>query len=316
MQEKVIHFDYVVIKKLVQDRLEALSKAIESALNSDLIFFSCDIDKVSETVMNEVVNDLHLKSELKNGKLTVMLTTNGGQYESVISMVQNMRRVYSHVSFIVPKCATSAGTLFCLSGSEIYLNKTSSLGPIDLQITFPNKGPQQSLITLKEMIREYEEKHKNNPEDLATRDVLRNMLSNYIIADNKRHQEVIRTVAMNYLKMYKFETFEKLDEQKQKKILAIPSSLIDKELLEANEIYFHDNKIFLEKANVLGLGVKDYSEEFPQLIDKIEEFDRLNMEYAGVLNFDKKFRIYSRLTTVPVVWLQDVPQEQGEKSKE
>ena len=41
---------------------------------------------------------------------------------------------YQEVYFIVPDSAYSAGTIFCMSGDKIYMDYSSSLGPIDPQV--------------------------------------------------------------------------------------------------------------------------------------------------------------------------------------
>ena len=45
-----------------------------------------------------------------------------------------MSRFLSEVHFVVPNAAMSAGTIFCMSGDKIYMDYSSSLGPIDPQV--------------------------------------------------------------------------------------------------------------------------------------------------------------------------------------
>lgn len=63
-----------------------------------------------------------------------MLNTPGGSAETVEKMVNIIRQHYSEVYFIVPDYAMSAGTIFCLSGDKIFMDYSSSLGPIDPQV--------------------------------------------------------------------------------------------------------------------------------------------------------------------------------------
>jgi hypothetical protein len=63
------------------------------------------------------------------------LNTPGGSAETVERLVRITRHHYHHeVNFIVPDAAYSAGTIFCLSGDNIYMDYSSSLGPIDPQV--------------------------------------------------------------------------------------------------------------------------------------------------------------------------------------
>ena len=45
-----------------------------------------------------------------------------------------LRAHYRSVFFVVPDFAMSAGTILCMSGDRIYMDYSSSLGPIDPQV--------------------------------------------------------------------------------------------------------------------------------------------------------------------------------------
>jgi Serine dehydrogenase proteinase len=49
-------------------------------------------------------------------------------------MVEIIRFHYSEVFFVVPQAAMSAATILCMSGDRIYMDYSSSLGPIDPQV--------------------------------------------------------------------------------------------------------------------------------------------------------------------------------------
>lgn len=68
------------------------------------------------------------------GRICIVLSTPGGVVEAVEKMVEVTRQHFSEVYFIVPTAAMSAGTIFCMSGDKIYMDYTSSLGPIDPQV--------------------------------------------------------------------------------------------------------------------------------------------------------------------------------------
>lgn len=69
-----------------------------------------------------------------NYRLAVFVNTPGGSAEAVEKMVGIMRFHYSEVYFIVPDFAMSAGTILCMSGDKIFMDYSSSLGPIDPQV--------------------------------------------------------------------------------------------------------------------------------------------------------------------------------------
>lgn len=67
-------------------------------------------------------------------RLVLVINTPGGVAETVEKMVEIIRHHYSEVYFVVPNTAMSAGTIFCMSGDKIYMDYSSSLGPIDPQV--------------------------------------------------------------------------------------------------------------------------------------------------------------------------------------
>lgn len=64
----------------------------------------------------------------------VIITTGGGSATAVERYVNILRNHYKEVNFIVPDYAYSAGTIFCMSGDNIFMDYFSVLGPIDPQI--------------------------------------------------------------------------------------------------------------------------------------------------------------------------------------
>jgi len=76
----------------------------------------------------------------KSENLVFFLYTPGGVAEVVEKMVDIIRHYYKEVWFVVPDMAMSAGTILCMSGDKIYMDYSSSLGPIDPQI--PNSDGQ------------------------------------------------------------------------------------------------------------------------------------------------------------------------------
>ena len=70
----------------------------------------------------------------KRDRLVIILTTSGGSAFAVERYVNIFRYHYKVVDFVVPDYAYSAGTIFCMSGDNIYMDYASVLGPIDPQV--------------------------------------------------------------------------------------------------------------------------------------------------------------------------------------
>jgi hypothetical protein len=75
-----------------------------------------------------------LSAQKHNPKVDVYLETRGGSGETAEEIVRFLHDKFDTVSFVVSGEAKSAGTIIVLSGNEILMTETGSLGPIDAQI--------------------------------------------------------------------------------------------------------------------------------------------------------------------------------------
>jgi hypothetical protein len=107
---------------------------------------SIGIDSTDDLPFAELVQSVALSSK----DVDIMLVTPGGSAEQVAKFVNKLRPRFDNVSFILPNISMSAGTIFCLSGDELMMEKGAYIGPIDPQV--PGKDgrfvPAQSLLTL------------------------------------------------------------------------------------------------------------------------------------------------------------------------
>lgn len=117
------------LKKLLSDKL----LAIEAHLNADVLVYNGNLGPLPANVFLNLVEDLQNDAG-KHDSLYVILTTNGGSAEMVERYVNILRHHYTKINFIVPDYAYSAGTIFCMSGDNIYMDYFSVLGPIDPQV--------------------------------------------------------------------------------------------------------------------------------------------------------------------------------------
>ena len=293
--KKVIKNSFVHIISLIDVKLAELSKRIEKTFDSDLIYFSSEITPESSIIMSDVVTQLFSNSKLKNKRLTIIIDTIGGDVNEVAKMVTHIRRLYDHVSFIIPKKALSAGTLFCFSGNNIYMNNSAGLGRIDLQITATKSDKAFSIIEINKR-RDLLFNEMFNDERLVSyySTAVNNLDCEFSLINADSNQKKIIQHAESYLQKYKFNNFSQLDDQKQKMILNIPT------LLSTNEDFmietpYHDSYIYLEKANELGLEVKNYVTEFPEIKKDIFDFTELNDEFSSFKGNSNGFCIYSRI---------------------
>ncbi len=105
-----------------------------------------------------VIRDL-LASKKDLLKVDMYIETPGGSGETAEEIVKFLRNNYDTVSFVVSGEAKSAGTIIVLSGDEILMTETGSLGPIDAQMKIG-----RSVISAYDYIEWIEEKRKEAEE--------------------------------------------------------------------------------------------------------------------------------------------------------
>lgn len=117
------------IKNILNEKL----LLIEEHLDADVFSYYGNIIDGLENAILDIIEEL-ANDENKRDKLVIILTTTGGSAIAVERYVNIIRKHYNIVDFIVPNYAYSAGTIFCMSGDNIYLDYSSVLGPIDPQV--------------------------------------------------------------------------------------------------------------------------------------------------------------------------------------
>ena len=146
--------------------------------------------------------------------LTIILDTGGGLVDSVERTVGVMRQHYSQVDFIIPDKAKSAGTVFALSGNNIYMDYYSQLGPIDPQFYIDEKW-----IPAMGYIEKFKELNKKSVDGTLT--PLEYMLVDKIdLADLHQYEQAREhsvELLEKWLSEYKFKNWHKT-ETKGKKV--------------------------------------------------------------------------------------------------
>lgn len=121
------------VNKALKEMLNNSLSELELQLNSDVITYYGPIVDGNENTFLDIVEELATDVNKKD-LLAIVLTTTGGSAMAVERYVNIIRKHYNLVLFIVPDYAYSAGTIFCMSGDEIWMDYFSVLGPIDPQV--------------------------------------------------------------------------------------------------------------------------------------------------------------------------------------
>lgn len=114
-------------------QLDERIRKLEELLDADTIAYSGALIHGVDDDIRSVIEALASR-RTKRDRLAVLLTTTGGDIETVARIVETFRQHYDYVEFVIPNYAFSAGTVLALSGDAIRMDYYSRLGPIDPQV--------------------------------------------------------------------------------------------------------------------------------------------------------------------------------------
>lgn len=84
--------------------------------------------------MDDYYTIFDMLKNIDSKNLDFYIETPGGSGEAAEEIVRFIRSKFNNVTFVVSGEAKSAGTIIALSGNEILMTKSGSLGPIDAQV--------------------------------------------------------------------------------------------------------------------------------------------------------------------------------------
>jgi hypothetical protein len=279
----------------VKQGLAERVRALEHHFDADVIFFFGPIYPSIEKRFREFIDALKQDGAPKD-RLVIFLNTPGGSAEIVEKLVELIRFHYKDVNFVVPDEAMSAGTIFCMSGDKIFMDFSSSLGPIDPQV---HNGKQwvPALGYLDQVERMIAKSAQGKITD-AELVILQNqdlaMLSRYEQAKN-----LTITLLKKWLVEYKFKDWtthktnpQKLNqpvtpEEKQKRAEEIATLLSDNKLWHSHGRMISANTL----SRVLRLKIEDYSTD-TALRPLIRAYSDLITDY--ILKNDYQSFLHSR----------------------
>ena len=216
-------------------------------------------------------------------RLTVVLNTPGGNAETVEKMVEIIRHHYKEVYFVVPDYAMSAGTIFCMSGDKIFMDYSSSLGPIDPQVF--NGTTYVPALGYLDKVNELLEKAQNGTLTQAEFLILQNQ-DLALLRSYEQAKELTITLLKKWLVEYKFKdwTEHRTDSNKIGKSVTLKEKIERAEeiadKLGNNKIWHSHGRMIniTTLVNTLRLEIEDYSDD-PNLRTLIRNYNDLLTEF-------------------------------------
>lgn len=271
------------IRKAIESLLHDKLVKIELNLKADVLCYSGVLVDGLETEFVSLIEDLARES-VKKDKLVVILTTTGGSAFAVERYVNIIRHHYKVVDFIVPDYAYSAGTIFCMSGDNIFMDYVSVLGPIDPQVQ--NKdGKWVAALGYLDKVNDAIEKSRADTltqvEYMMVKDLDLSELRSY-----EQAKELTTDLLKKWLTQFKFKNWEvhetspKLKGQrvsqleKEGKATEIANKLNDHSQWKS-----HGRPINCEALRTIGLKIEDFSSS-KQLRELIRDYYELMSDYV------------------------------------
>ena len=219
----------------------------------------------------------------KKDRLIFFVNTPGGSAESAEKMVEIIRFHFNEVYFVVPDFALSAGTILCMSGDRIYMDYSSSLGPIDPQVH--NGKEWVPALGYLDKVAEMLEKAKFG--NLTEAEFL--ILQNQDLAVLSRYEQardLTVTLLKKWLVEYKFDNWTVHQTEKKGQPVTEDEK---KERAEEIAMMLGDNKLWHSHGrmigpdtlqNVLRLKINDYSKK-GKLRQLIRSYNDLLTQYIA-----------------------------------
>lgn len=278
------------IDRLFQTELKKNRSSLENHFDADLIGYYGEISSAYLPWFRQRIEAIGNSETPRKKRLATILNTPGGEVEAVERMVEMQRHFYDEVYFIVPNMAMSAGTIFCMSGNKIYMDYSSSLGPIDPQV----QSKDGKWVPALGYLDKYEEILQKSKDGTLTA-VEFSIAQNQDLAELRRYEQA-RDLSVSLLKTwlieYKFQPWltHRTDQAKLGKCV----TSIEKEeraaeiaqMLGSNkEWHSHGRRIGIKTlTQKLRLEIEDYSLD-TTLRDKINEYHDLISDYMTRQNY-------------------------------
>lgn len=100
----------------------------------DVFIFNGEIKRIGDLRFIEFVD-----KQKKSDELLLILTTPGGSPDAAYKIGRYLQSRYSDFKILIPGWCKSAGTLLAISANELVFSPYGELGPLDVQMTRPDK---------------------------------------------------------------------------------------------------------------------------------------------------------------------------------
>lgn len=284
-----------LLDEVIFDVVRDSEEKVEQLLECDLLYYFGELRTFHVPYFRSAVEKMASLST-KRDTIGICLTTPGGQAEAVEKMVEIVRYHYSQVIFIVVREAMSAGTIFCMSGDKIFMDYSSSLGPIDPQVPDREQKVLVPALGYLDKIAELIEKSRNDTITPAEFAILQAQDLAMI-----RFYEQARELSINLLKrwltQYKFKDWAKHRTNNPGSTVTIGEKEARAEeiaSLLSNNNHWHSHGRMIGMGtlrSLMRLDIDDFGAD-PEMRDAIRRYSDTLTDY--LVRHQRPFYIYNR----------------------
>lgn len=271
---------------ILEEELQVAREEVERIWDTDFVSYLGDIDDRGASALKTVLEDLKPSSS----KLVLNIETYGGFVESAERMANIMRHHYDQIDFVITTFAMSAGTVLAMSGNRIWMDYSSTLGPIDPQVRPPGKS---SWVPALGYLEQYERLIRKSRDGALSDAETAYLIENFDPAELYQYEQsrdLSIALIKEWLVKYKFRNWETTESQNHvvtSEMKTERASEIARVLNETALWHSHSRGISMDVArSVLGLRVDDIGADDE---DSIAEMRDALGSYNSLL-FDHRVR--------------------------
>ena len=242
-----------------------------------------------------IIRDM-LEPVANASEIDFYIETPGGNGVTAEQIANFLHDKYDRVNFVISGEAKSAGTILVMSGNDILMTKTGSLGPIDAQIVMGRTvvSAYDYMEWIDKKMEEAEKRGKLNPVDAT----MIAQITPGEIQLVKHALEYAKDLVKKWLEVYKFEDWIITEKKKcnvTKEMKQKRAEEIAEELANHSRWRTHSRSLGIQDLESIGLKIieLDNDKEIADLVYRIQFVCKLLQESTSMykLFFSKDERI-------------------------
>lgn len=263
------------------NELHNLIKEYNKARNTFMLVYAAAVEKPipdSAMCMDDYYTIRDLLGKINSNKLDFYIETPGGRGEAAEEIARFIRERFENIDFVVSGEAKSAGTVLALSGNNIWMTESGSLGPIDAQVKIGRT--QTSAHDYIEWVDEKREEANKvgrlNPFDaVVTAQISPGELKHVLYA-----QKFSEDLVKEWLPKYKFKNWVTTETQGKTvtpEMRQSAANAVVDELLDHSRWRSHGRSLKIADLNGIGLKIEklDENPDWAEIVYRLQTVIRL-----------------------------------------